>query len=60
MSGFPEASMQAHLGIIQHPAALGVVNDDQAWAPARRHIGLQGCPEQVVVPEKEDAISEHR
>ena len=42
--------MQAHLGIIQHPAALGVVDDDQAWAPACRHIGLQGRPEQVVVP----------
>ena len=46
--------MQAHLGIIEHSAALGIVDDDEAWAPACCHVGLQGGPEQVVVPGKQD------
>lgn len=35
----------------------GIVQDDDPLAPAGRHVGLQGAPEQREVPGKDD---EHR
>lgn len=54
MQGLKPRLACRHLGIIEHSAALGIVDDDEAWAPACCHVGLQGGPEQVVVPGKQD------
>lgn len=39
-----------HMPVIQDALVWRVVNDDDAGSPARGHIGLQCCPQKIVIP----------
>ena len=39
---------------MEDSAVLRIVNNDQVGAPASRHIGLKGGPEEVKVPRIQD------